>query len=93
MPEQKRMVYEGQLVRAAVDIKVIGNLHVTVDRGSFLKKPENFNLVAGTEGFVKAVESTRILVQFRPRNNGVDLWFDKTILATQLKLLDAMYEG
>ena len=82
MPEVKRMIYEGQLVRAAIDIEVIGNRHVTIGAGSYLKKPENFNITAGTEGVVKAVEDTRILVQFRPRLNGVDLWFNKTIVAT-----------
>ncbi len=94
LSQTKRMIYEGQLVSAAIDIKVIGNVFVTIDAGSFLRKSENCGMPAGTKGFVKCIDDTRILVHFRPHTNSmVALWFAKTIVGNQLHLFDELYEG
>ena len=94
MSDDRRMIYEGQAVSAAIDIKVIGNKFVSIAVESLLQEPKNCNIPKSTSGVVKAVEDDRIRVHFRPLSSDmVALWFQKTIVATQLHLHDQVYEG
>ena len=66
MSDDRRMIYEGQAVSAAIDIKVIGNKFVSIAAESLLREPKNCNISKSTSGVVKAVEDDRIRVHFRP---------------------------
>ena len=60
MSDDRRMIYEGQAVSAAIEIKVVGNKFVFNScHKAYCQEPKNCNIPKSTSGIVKAVEDDK----------------------------------